>query len=442
MKDISIVFLILLKISIELVNITNIIVLPFKTYKEPYNESNPLSSIINNHIYTEISIGNQILVASFRTEDYGFYMTNENCINESNYLIQNSKSFTNKSQFEENKPGYASEILTLYRDINLKIKQNGYFEKMFISSYNDQRQCAIFGLKIKEQYYEYENKPNFIKTYKSNDNIKNYRWTLKYNSNDEGLLVVGDTPTEYDPSFKNKKYEEYMTQGIPKQNLPSFGIKFDEITINHKSLNLRKEAYFYHEINAILVDLDFFNNISQIFFDKYEEKNICEKSWVKSQYGYILCHKNFTEKDKNSFPTIYFKHKDLNYIFELNHNDLFYKEIDGEWYFLIIYEMKNNGLKFGKPFLKKYTFTVDNDNSDISFFIFEKEEKKNYLLVIILSIFISILIIVVIFLVYKLMTKKTEKRRANELDDDYEYATKNDEINNNSQIPLANNLGV
>ena len=131
MKDISIfIFLILINISIELVNITNIIrVLSFKAYKEPYNESNPLSSIINKHIYTEISIGNQTLVASFLTEDYGFYMTNENCINESNYLMQNSKSFTNKSQFEENKPGYASEILTLYHYINLKIKQNGYFEK-------------------------------------------------------------------------------------------------------------------------------------------------------------------------------------------------------------------------------------------------------------------------------------------------------------------------
>ena len=262
-------FLILIKISIELVNITNIIVLPFKTYKEPYNESNPLSSIINNHIYTEISIGDQILVASFSTEDYGFYMTNENCIDKSNYLIQNSKSFRNISKFEENKSGYASEILSLYRDINLKIKQNGFFERMFISSYNNKKQCAIFGLKIKEQAYEYENKLNFIKTNKNNENIKNYRWTLIYNSDDEGLLVVGDSPTEYDSSFKNKKYQEYITNGILKSSISSFGIELDEIKINDKPFNFRKNVYFYHEINAILVDFDFYNNISIIFFEKY-----------------------------------------------------------------------------------------------------------------------------------------------------------------------------
>ena len=38
---------------------------------------------------------------------------------------------------------------------------------MFISSYNDQRKCEIFSLKIKEQVYECKNKPNFIKTFKT-----------------------------------------------------------------------------------------------------------------------------------------------------------------------------------------------------------------------------------------------------------------------------------
>ena len=45
---------------------------------------------------------------------------------------------------------------------------------------------------------------SFIKTFKENTNIKNYQWTLKYNSNNEGLLILGDSITEYDPQFKTE----------------------------------------------------------------------------------------------------------------------------------------------------------------------------------------------------------------------------------------------
>ena len=62
-----------------------------------------------------------------------------------------------------------------------------------------------------------------------------------------------------------------------------------------------------------------------------------------------------------SFPTIYLKSVNLNYIFELNYKDLFTEEKDGKIYFLMIIEINGDNLiKFGKPFLKKYTFTVDN----------------------------------------------------------------------------------
>ena len=84
-------------------NLTNIIALKFKTYKEPYDENNELkiSSIVENHIYTEIEIGDQLLVASFNTDEYGFYMTDEDCLEQSNYIIQKSKTFKNQSHFDK-----------------------------------------------------------------------------------------------------------------------------------------------------------------------------------------------------------------------------------------------------------------------------------------------------------------------------------------------------
>lgn len=431
-------------------NLTNIIALKFKTYKEPYDESTELkiSSIIKNHIYTEIEIGNQLLVASFNTDEYGFYMTDEDCLEQSNYIIQKSKTFTNASHFDEGGFGYASEILSLYRDINFKIKLDGYYEKMYISKYNNNKQCAVFGLKIKEHESNWDSKPNFINTYHKHGNILNYKWTMKYETDDEGTLVVGDSPVNYDPSFKNKKYTEFSTNGAEKNSLAAFGITFDEITINKEVLGTNLKVYFYHEYNAIIVTSYYLNIIKEEFFKDYFNKSICREIWEYGKYGGICCHKNFTEKNMKSFPTIYFKSVDLNYIFELNYKDLFTEEKDGNLYFLMITEINgDNSIKFGKPFLKKYTFTVDNDISKISYLVIEKEKKKPIsitILIIIICAISFIFIIAIIFLIYKLLTKKG-KKRANELDDDYEYMTKEEENKDNSndpQIPLANNLGV
>ena len=82
------------------------------------------------------------------------------------------------------------------------------------------------------------------------------------------------------------------------------------------------------------------------FFNKYLSNNICERKWVYEKYGYTLCHSNnFTDKDIKSFPTIYFKQTEMDYIFELNYKDLFSKEADGNIYFLIIFDLSHDGIK-------------------------------------------------------------------------------------------------
>ena len=445
MLNISILLIIFLfHLSIE--QITNIIVLPFKTYKEPFNKSNPISSIVNNHIYTEIEISNQTLVATFKSNEYGFYMTNENCIEKSNYIIQKSESFTNLTNFDSSKEGFASERMLLYRDIDLKIKQLGYYPKLRITSYGNERQCAIFGLKMRSDINEFIQ--SFLKTFKENTNIKDYQWTLKYNSNEEGLLILGDSIIECDPQFKQKKYYEHKANVITYKSFINFGIKFDDVMINNISLNVNKEVQFFHELGVILVDQKYYDQIADIFFTKYINDEICIKNWVYEKYGYIRCDgKKFTQSKIKSFPKLYFKQKTMNYIFELNYKDLFTKKEDGWVYFLVVFDLTHDGIKFGKPFLKKYTFTVDNDKNTISFYELEKEVKKSNLLVISLFIILIIFIIVIsLWLIYgyKLLNKKTKvKKRANELEDNYEYMSQEKNENNKKiELPLVNNLGI
>ena len=427
-----------------------IIVLPFKTYKKPYNpsESFNISRLVINHLYTEIEIDNQILVATFNSDEYGFYMTSENCIEQSNYIIQESTSFTNITNFTESTEGFASEVMSLYRDIDLKEKANGLYTRMRITSYNNKKQCAIFGLKMESDVYEYIQ--SFIKTFKMNTNIDNYKWTLKYKSNDEGLLVLGDSPIEYDRGLKNKNYTEYKGRVIKYRNYFNFAIKFDEVTINKKSLNINKEIRFYHELGVLLVDQHYYDNITNIFFNKYLSKNICERKWVYQKYGYTLCHgNNFTDNDIKSFPNIYFKHREMNYIFELNYKDLFSKEKDGNIYFLIIFDLSHDGIKFGKPFLKKYPFTVDNDQKTVSLFIGEDSTHKENNTLIYILIIVSILFLIVLGLLiyfgYKLIKKGKAKKRANELDEDYDYITQgniNDDIEKKNKEPLVADKGI
>lgn len=447
-------FAFLIKISL-CSNLTNIIVLPFKTYKKPYNISEffNISTLINNHLYTEIEISNQILAATLRSDEYGFYMTSKDCIDKSNYIIQKSESFVNLTNFTQSKNGFASERMLLYRDIDLKKQQLGLFTKMRVMEYNNKIQCAIFGLKMESDIYEYIQ--SFIKTFKLNTNIKSLQWTLKYNSDDEGLLVLGDSPIEYDPIFKNKNYTEHKVTAIKYKTYFNFGIHFNEIIINNRLLNFQIDVQFYHELGVIFVNQIFYDNITDIFFQKYISQYICERKWVIDKYGYIRCHEaNFTDSDIQSFPTIYFKQVDMYYTFELSYKDLFSKQPDRFIYFLIMFDISKeskNEIKFGKPFLKKYPLTVDNEKHTISFFLKEEEINNNnntlIIVVILLSIFFVILLFLLLFFIYKYVVKnKKNKIRANELDDDYDYTSKENYLDADKEQspdkPKDKNIGI
>ena len=133
-----------------------------------------------------------------------------------------------------------------------------------------------------------------------------------------------------------------------------------------------------------------------------------------------------------SFPTIYFKKVEMDYIFELNYQDLFSKQPDGKIYFLIIFDTNNPSIRIGKPFLKKYSLTVDNKEQTISLFLLDDKKEDNGLgttfYIIILSIVVVILLVVASFFGYKLYLKKNKtKKRANELDEDYEYLSKDND---------------
>ena len=423
-----------------------IIVLPFKTLAPKNVDSGSpinITSLVENRIFTEINMTSQTLIAFFNSEEYAFIMTSENCPEFSNYYIKNSPSFTNLSE------RYASERMILYRDYDLKTKEYGYYSKMEVKEYNDKRQCAILGLKMNLPVYEYDRIQNFVKTFYVNENINSYQWTVKYTKDNEGLVIIGDSPLNYDPMFKNKKYEEHQTQAIGESTTVDFGIDFNEITFGSKDFEI-KHAHFNHDLGVLLVNKIIYEKIKNSFFVNYlGDKKICFEGWVYEKYGYIYCDSNkFTDSDIKSLPKLIFKQTNMNYIFELNYEDLFSKQKDGRIYFLIFFDLNYKTFKIGKPFLKKYSLTVDNKKNLITYFRIKEENEDNgysrIVWIVILSVFVVILAGTTGFFAYKFIKKKN-KKRANELDEDYEYlgkenSGKNSE-NKNGENSI-NGLGV
>ena len=430
----------LLTLPFQINSDMKIIVLPFKTLKSKTQDP---TSVILNPIYTNINMTSQYLLSIFSSNEYDYYMTSENCPDESNYYIYKSKTLIKLSD------SYASERMSLYRDYELKTQLYGLFTKMKINEFNNKPQCAIFGLQMNSKVYEYNSKNNFIKNFKSNENINSTQWTFKYTKEDEGLLIIGESPIVYDPDFKNKKYTLYQTKAVGNSDFVDFGLDFDDISINNKTSAIT-HVQFCHDFNAILVNKIIYEQMDEIFFQKYLDNSICQKGWVYDKYGYIECDSDkFKDEDINSFPTIYFKKVDMGYIFELNSNDLFSKKINGKIYFLIVYDLHYTTTKIGKPFLKKYPFTVDNDKNTISLYALDNENtnqnsnKKNIALIAILICAVVILLGVAGFLLYKLYWKKNKnKKRANELDEDYEYLSKENNDKKNEVQKNENNVGV
>jgi hypothetical protein len=177
-----------------------------------------------------------------------------------------------------------------------------------------------------------------------------------------------------------------------------------------------------------------------IFFGYYYSKGLCYYYYDRVIEGfYCVKSENFNENTLKTFPTLYLEHNQLNYTFKLTYLDLFVEK-DGKYWFLIgVKNSYSNDWYLGYPFLRKYQFAFNQDAKSISFYNQDSKEEdsetnkdskdkdannklnKNltYIVLIVLSWIVFILLG---FLLGRYLCKKyKEKKRANELDDDYEY---------------------
>ena len=460
-----------------------IVVIPFKTFKLTEPSDFTVESILRawrtNLIYTTISIGSppQNIIMTINSNSFGTNLFQHMCdIPISLYNKSESKTFKvrqSATYYPMIRASVIEESIYFYNDLKMdKLKEYKNFKIIYSDNKKEDQSylyeyhnytCINTGLKL---FYnsEIEKFSNIIDQLAQNHG-ESYDFTFKYTSNDEGVVIIGAEPHVFEPeTYLEKDYRTIGAGDSDKQDYRDFHLTFDEIYISYKdngsenavnkTLNETKKIRIKFDLGVIHGPSDYKIMIKKIFFDELIDKKIC---WEDNNTLGFYCDKDKAEKIlKNKFPPLYFKMNQFNKIFELNYNDLF-REINGKIYFLVFFiSTSQNYFEIGKIFLKKYTFTFNQDSRIIGYYIKTQnhnndtiEEKGFFYGTTFIVLIVCVIVIFSVggFFVGKYIYDKMRKRRMNELDDMYEYKPENETSEDNSNcktndIDEGDHLGI
>ena len=472
------------------------IYIPFKILEPNINNNYFYTSDIIKYwkepkIYSELLIGTppQKLAVFYTTNIYELNLFQNICdIKNSFYNKEKSSSYNflkciNYIYNNNLNCSIINESIYLYTDQSQSIKIN-------IEGFN-----IIFSENKKEEYkknfndkteYEYHSNTcmsigfqsrqslglgydlNFvsqIKHYKKNNIslIKDYDWTFNFTTDNEGFLIIGEKPHEYDKN--NYREEQFLSTGS-KNRFYTGDWYFEFDSIYYSGLKPNNNTLFnssFYSDNSVKFDLNlgliegtekYEQSLKLDFFNELIDKKICFVENIEDQYRIYYCNKimsiNYIEK---YFPTLKFCMKRYGICFEFTYKDLF-KERNDSIYFLVYFKIKNNNsygsnrFSIGQILLKKYLITFNYDTKLIGFYdknikLERKEDKsiKKYYehdgKVITIFIIAFVVFLVIGFILGKKIYETTRKKKANELYDDYEYESHDiNAIKSNNSLTL------
>ena len=427
------------------------------TTKHNINESeDPITYLILNDIRIPIELGTpfQTINASLRFNDYPFFISSPLI------KLQNESEFNNifRKNYSSSYKYILSDSLFYKSQLSKAEKANEtfYFSNHTITAYNFSFYYAtsmhynqsggVVGLCLEDSNMNLHPGMNFLTQLKSKNIISYKTFFINYNKNNEnGELIIGAYPHEY--SKEKYKYEDFHDiTGYMDVTYKYYGFIFDEINIgkNKISLNITRinegnkwlmTADLRIEFGFILAPSKLEENITKEFIDLYRcnayiadfTKIYGNKFFTGENFKYYVCDNEYTSNSKISFLS-----REMEYIFELDKNDLFMKYRNKN-YFNIIFS-SGYGSKswiFGKPIFLKYLWVFNPENKKFGFYEKKNQnEKKNFKLIIILIITIVIFLIVLSIFIYEFFIKKYRKIRKNEILDNYDYENNEEKIIN------------
>ena len=445
--------------------------IPFGLFKqqsfENDKETNTINNIVNSGKYLNLSIGTPPQLTPLELDS--IYQT----FGISDKYYNKSESITFK-QISKNEEYFIYEVTDngfLSKDIlnndnnNIKKEINFILGTNFMVKKNNK--IGIIGLnipkKIQKGVYP------FLNSFKEAELINSFVWTLKFFDNvslfDQvtyreekgniiGEFIFGDEPSNYENDIYN-----YNKKGYIKVNTLSTKISINwellfsniYITPNENNNNSKiyftgnKEAQIIINYSYLLAPTDFFYFLENNFFSQYLSNNICQAKKVNYLYTYIECDHDSSFKVE-SFPVISFDHADFEMAFNLTYKDLFIVDKKSNKYiFLIIKKEYYMDWIFGTVFLRKFRLIFDNDAKTIGYYKkvenpFDDNLKENNGTKTLKTVFIIFLVIIFSFLliffgmiIQRKYFNKNRKIRANELEENFSYESKNNDENNNDK---------
>ena len=432
MKNLFYVFLININISL----IISYLKIPFKTFYSENMYSTDKKRV--NYIYISMNMGipkqnlNKIIL---KQENYPFFLY-DNC----SYSYKNSQKckiiqeeLTDKSSSNCKKGIYLMD--------SMHLGENTVDNTSFVF-------CTKYNMYQTEEYKNFDGEiglnmgfddkydSNFIRQLKANNAISNYFYSIIYENDDEGFLLIGEYPHNID-IINNNIYNKYST--FKKENLnwlhavkndkkPRWGITFEKISYSNSELfQIQRECIFSVENKFIFSTFQYFNLIKEIFGKK------CKQYQFFHYFDFLECEKDIV---KEFTPEIKFYSKDLNMSFTLDYNDLFIEKEDSLLFLVVTYTDMDEGYWIlGKPFLKKYLFLFDIDTKMIGFYVndiskvgnneINNAKKSSFNLSIFINILLLCILLILIFVFYRYYMNR-RRIRANELEDKFNYIAQND----------------
>ena len=502
----NIVLFIIIILKFNLIQ-NDYICIPFKHFFNKNYKANIIEKFINdyilNNIYMPIKISqpSQNIIANINSLEHELLMKHVSKLPfdniNSNFIQKDSSTFTVISHKEEliyqKNSKYVKDNFNFCNNYDLNNKKclnyKNFKDINFIYSEpidydeegniieNEKKYTYIeIGLNLKSHYGSIWDKYSLINNlFKKNyisfsswfiyffPKIKNYNNGNNNIGKEEGILVFGEDPINF---FGNKynKSDVRSCQGINKKYdyRDYWSIVFQELkqkTIKEENkeivIDTDLQAVINYKYNVIIGNKLYMEIIENTFFRPYITRNICHKKLENNFYFYACSMDSLSFKEINeNFPSLYFKQKEFNFIFELTPEDLFV-QIGDQIFFLVVFYKNNPTSSFllGKIFLQKYFFSFDNKSKKILFYREndkkgESEEKNgdkvngvmvfhwyNSTKVVIVLVILLIIFSIICFIFGKRMFIR-RKLRVNELKEQFEYKSLFDKENNKINLEM------
>ena len=432
------------------------VVIPFQTVKNTH--TNYIKSLIQSQIYAKLEIGDtrQIVYLAISTETYLFAIESY-LINENFYSAKKSTSYKNNTymdfygDYQRMKYGDILNETFYFQDSVNTNELKKYYNIMFDyitglskgssgedNGYIDNNitlMSGVIGLQISRKYSE-RDEIFLIKSLKNIDAIDKIVWSIEYKNDDEGYLILGEYPHQYDNNYTKDDFDDLNCITFDYEFYWYF--IFTDIKIGENKMHNYRTAEYSPQLGLIIGTSEYKEFIDN-YFNKFGQLCTLNKIEYKAiEYTYYQCDKNINVDD---FEQIVFIHRDSGNNFNLDKNDLFVDYNDKK-YFLVIFQRQsyNQRWKLGKPFVKKYKFAFDHDSKSMLYYKNSRGKGKNnknksYLYII--ACVLGILVIALGIFIGKILFGKKKKKKANELEDNNEYFYKEpiNEDNNNENNP-------